>query len=60
MTNIEKWFASDYLDNGQWGVLSESNEIIVGAASRITKERAEQIAEEHNEFWRYQKAMSTK
>jgi hypothetical protein len=38
------WTASQYLDNEEWGVLSEDNAIIVGLSSRITKADAHLIA----------------
>lgn len=38
------WTASQYLDNGEWGVLNKDNLIVVGVSSRITKEDAHLIA----------------
>lgn len=38
------WFPSQYLDNDEWGVLSQDNVIVVGLSSRITKADARLIA----------------
>jgi hypothetical protein len=38
------WHASQYLDNGEWGVLNKDNVIVVGVSWHITKEDAQLIA----------------
>jgi hypothetical protein len=38
------WTVSQYLDNGEWGVLNNDNVIVVGVASRITEDDARLIA----------------
>lgn len=44
----KRWLASTYLDNGQWGILTEDNEIVVGLSSRLTESLARHIADAHN------------
>lgn len=38
------WIASQYLDDGRWGIVDEDNAIIVGVSTRMTQKRAEEIA----------------
>lgn len=42
------WLASEYLDDGRWGVLTERNEIVVGVSWGLTKEQCKFLAEVHN------------
>lgn len=46
----KKWFASQYLDTDEWGIVDDENKIIVGIASRITLEIAREITHNHNCF----------
>ena len=43
-----KWRVSDVLDDGHWGIINDKNEIIIGAASPLSKEQAEKIVYAHN------------
>ena len=44
-----KWVASDYLDDGRWGVLAEPDYVIViGASVELGESVARKIAEYHN------------
>src|SRR6478735_7587955 len=38
------WVASQYLDNGQWGIITHDNQIVVGLSSRISEADARFIA----------------
>ena len=43
-----KWFASQYLDDGRYGVVDGDNYIIIGVSVGLTKEECERIATYHN------------
>ena len=43
-----KWYVSDVLDDGHNGIVNESNQIIIGAASPLTKAQAQKICDAHN------------
>lgn len=43
-----KVIAADYMDVGQWGILTEDNRIVVGYSDGLTEERAKIIAERIN------------
>ncbi len=43
-----KVIAAQYLDNGQWGILTEDNRIVVAYNDGLTKERAEIVADRIN------------
>jgi len=45
---MSKWYVSDVLDDGHWGIVTEKNIIVIGAASPLTKEQAEKIVYVHN------------
>jgi len=46
----EKWFASDYLDNGKsWGVISATNVIVIGHSIGLTQEICLTIVRYHND-----------
>jgi hypothetical protein len=45
----EKWFASDYLDNGKsWGVISDTNVIVIGYSVGLSSDQCKAIASYHN------------
>ncbi len=44
----ELWMASEYLDNGQWGILTYSNEIVVGIGFNLTRQQCYHIVHAHN------------
>ena len=44
-----KWFASQYLDDGRYGVVDGDNYIIIGVSVGLTKEECERVATYHNE-----------
>lgn len=45
----EQWVASDYLDNGRYGVLTcPGNLIVIGISVGLDKEQCQKIAEYHN------------
>ena len=50
MTNpfLEKWFASDYLDIGAYGVITETSVIVIGQSAGLTMEQCQKIAIWHN------------
>jgi hypothetical protein len=43
-----KVLAADYTDQGQWGILTEDNRIIVAYSDGLTKDRAKVIADRIN------------
>jgi len=45
---MSKWYVSDVLDDGHWGIITGKNAIIIGAASPLSKEQAEKIVYAHN------------
>lgn len=45
---VEKWYVSDILDDGRYGIVSHSNAIIYGLRFRLTKELAHEMVELHN------------
>lgn len=46
--NRWEWVASEYLDNGQYGVLNGNNEIVVGIGLGLNRLACQRIAENHN------------
>ena len=45
---LQKWWASQYLDDDRWGVLSDDNWIIVGVREGKTEAECRKIVAEHN------------
>ena len=45
---MKKWFASEYLDNGQYGIITEHNEIVIGISLGLSADQARAIAKAHN------------
>ena len=45
---MNKWYVSDVLDDGHWGIVTEDSSIVIGAASPLSKEQAEKIIFAHN------------
>lgn len=43
MKTEEKLTASEYLDDGRWGIINERNEIVVRISAGLTRELAEKI-----------------
>lgn len=43
-----KWFVSDVLDDGHWGIITEKEEIVIGAKSPLSEEQAKKIVAVHN------------
>lgn len=43
-----KWYVSDVIDDGHFGIVTEKNEIVIGSASPLSKEQAEKIVWVHN------------
>ncbi len=43
-----KVIAAEYLDNGQWGIVTEDNRVVVAYNDGLTKERAEIVASRIN------------
>lgn len=43
-----KWYVSDVLDDGHFGIVNERDEIIIGANSPLSEEQATKIVEMHN------------
>lgn len=45
-----EWIASEYFDDGRWGILtSPGNAIVIGVSVGLTREMAVKIAQYHNE-----------
>ena len=49
MTIDGKWTASDYLDNGRFGIITDDNTIVVGISVGLTEEQCRRIVQYHNE-----------
>ena len=45
-----KVIAAEYMDNGQWGILTEDNRIIVAYNDGLTQERAKIVAGRINQL----------
>lgn len=45
-----KVLASDYMDQGQWGVLTEDNRVIVAYSDGLSEARAKVVAERINKL----------
>ncbi len=45
----EKWYVSEYLDDGQIGIISESNLIVIGVSVRLPLDVADRIVAYHND-----------
>lgn len=45
---MKRWIASDYLDLGKWGILTEDNEIVAGISFGLTREQVERLVASHN------------
>lgn len=56
-TKHSDWMPSQYMDTDEWGILNQDNEIMVGIASRLTKERAEFICRAVNDNARLREAL---
>lgn len=48
MRNPSQWLVSDVLDDGHNGIITERNEIVLGASSLLTQEQAQRICDIHN------------
>ena len=46
---MSKWYVSDVLDDGHWGIVTDKSAIVIGSASPLSKEQAEKIVYAHNE-----------
>lgn len=49
------WLASEYLDDGRWGVLSQTNFIVIKIGIGLSREEAKHVAEAHNVWLEHQK-----
>lgn len=43
-----KWYVSNYLDDGRFGIVDHNNFIIHRLREGLTREKAQQIVDEHN------------